>query len=152
MLSPGQESHLESLRASRDGDPLAVCRSAKQRHDSLKGQVILDFAPTRRFPDALPPGVGMRPVILCEFTHAMGNATGNYAEWWELFRSLKHSQGGFIWAWADEALPKVDRSGKPYWAYGGDFGEAVHNFTFCLNGAARARQTHLSHQGLVGIA
>ena len=64
----------------------------------------------------------------------MGNATGNYADWWDLFRSMKHVQGGFIWAWADEAIRKTAADGTAYWGYGGDFGEKVHNFTFCLNG------------------
>jgi len=102
--------------------------------DSLKGQVILDFSPTRRFPNSLPDGVGMRPVILSEWTHAMGNATGNYAEWWELFRSMEHVQGGFIWAWADEAVRLTSPAGQRYFGYGGDCGEKVHNHTFCLNG------------------
>ena len=102
--------------------------------DTLEGQLILDFSPTRRFPDAHPPGVGMRPVILSEWTHAMGNATGDYADWWRLFRSMKHVQGGFIWAWADEAIKKQAPSGEEHWGYGGDFGEKCHNYTFCLNG------------------
>ena len=57
----------------------------------------------------------MRPVILSEYCHAMGNATGNYKEWWDLFRSMHHAQGGFIWAWADEALRRTtsDGLGRP---------------------------------------
>ena len=72
----------------------------------------------------------MRPVILSEYCHAMGNATGNYKEWWGLFRSMHHAQGGFIWAWADEALRRTTSDGATaFWAYGGDCGDC---FAFAL--------------------
>eukprot|EP00966_Prymnesium_polylepis_P051594 1194167-Prymnesium_polylepis.1 len=65
----------------------------------------------------------------------MGNSTGNLADWWALFRELRHAQGGFIWDWVDQGLPKTDDgSGATYWAYGGDFGERIHDAQFCING------------------
>jgi beta-galactosidase len=65
----------------------------------------------------------------------MGNSTGNYAEWWELFRALPYAQGGFIWDWADQGLHQTDPvTGRHFWAYGGDFNCERHDGQFCING------------------
>ncbi len=75
-----------------------------------------------------------RPLIMCEYAHAMGNSCGNLREYWEAIESCHGLQGGFIWDWVDQGLTKYDADGKPYWAYGGDFGEPVHDGNFCING------------------
>lgn len=75
-----------------------------------------------------------RPYIPCEYSHAMGNSCGNLREYWEAFETLHGVQGGFIWDWVDQAFPRYDAKGRFYWAYGGDFGEAIHDFDFCCNG------------------
>ena len=75
-----------------------------------------------------------RPVILCEYSHAMGNSNGTLREYWEAFYRYKGLQGGFIWDWVDQGLKKTDDKGVSYWAYGGDFGEKIHDFDFCING------------------
>ncbi|TKI06716.1 beta-galactosidase [Martelella alba] len=75
-----------------------------------------------------------RPLILCEYAHAMGNSLGGFAEYWRAFRATPRLQGGFIWDWADQALVKHDARGDAYWAYGGDFGDTPNDRQFCLNG------------------
>jgi len=50
-----------------------------------------------------------RPVILCEYSHSMGNSTGNLHAYWEAFESDRRMQGGFIWDWADQALVKREK-------------------------------------------
>eukprot|EP00898_Chlorokybus_atmophyticus_P007068 jgi/Chlat1/7362/Chrsp59S06961 len=76
-----------------------------------------------------------RPIIMCEFSHAMGNSSGNLHLYWENFRKHRQLQGGFIWDFVDQGLERLDpATGKPYYAYGGDFGEAVHDAQFCCNG------------------
>ena len=79
------------------------------------------------------PGVN-RPIILCEYAHAMGNSLGGFAEYWEAFRKHERLQGGFIWDWVDQGLDKYDENGKHYWAYGGDFGDEINDRQFCING------------------
>ena len=83
-----------------------------------------------------PPGKAkeLRPVIMCEYAHAMGNSTGNLDEYWDLIRSERVLQGGFIWDWVDQGLLRKDEAGKEYWAYGGDFGEPIHDAQFNING------------------
>lgn len=75
-----------------------------------------------------------RPVILCEYAHAMGNSTGHFKNYWDLFESYPNLQGGYIWDWVDQGLQQVTEDGKPYFVYGGHFGEKQHDEDFCING------------------
>eukprot|EP00241_Pyramimonas_parkeae_P000147 CAMPEP_0114238822 /NCGR_PEP_ID=MMETSP0058-20121206/8125_1 /TAXON_ID=36894 /ORGANISM="Pyramimonas parkeae, CCMP726" /LENGTH=1153 /DNA_ID=CAMNT_0001350949 /DNA_START=171 /DNA_END=3632 /DNA_ORIENTATION=+ len=75
-----------------------------------------------------------RPVILCEYQHAMNNSNGGLKEYWDAFRSVDGLQGGFIWDWVDQGLNTTTASGVPYWGYGGDFGDQPNDGPFCLNG------------------
>ncbi|KAJ3676245.1 hypothetical protein LUZ60_003657 [Juncus effusus] len=74
-----------------------------------------------------------RPLILCEYSHAMGNSNGNIDKYWEAIDSTFGLQGGFIWDWVDQGLLK-DFNGSKHWAYGGDFGDEPNDLNFCLNG------------------
>ncbi len=75
-----------------------------------------------------------RPLILCEYAHAMGNSPGGLGEYWDVIESTPGLQGGFIWDWVDQGLLKRDESGRPFWAYGGDFGDQPNDRNFCING------------------
>lgn len=78
-----------------------------------------------------------RPLILCEYAHAMGNSVGNLQDYWNAIESHRALQGGFIWDWVDQGLYKdVPGSGgqKKFFAYGGDFGDQPNDGNFCLNG------------------
>ncbi|KAJ6346767.1 hypothetical protein OIU76_003447 [Salix suchowensis] len=75
-----------------------------------------------------------RPLILCEYSHAMGNSSGNIREYWDAIDSTFGLQGGFIWEWVDQALLKESGDGRKHWAYGGDFGDTPNDLNFCLNG------------------
>ncbi|SUW64255.1 Beta-galactosidase [Buttiauxella agrestis] len=75
-----------------------------------------------------------RPLILCEYSHAMGNSLGNFSDYWQAFREYPRLQGGFIWDWADQAIMKTFDDGSQGWAYGGDFGDTPNDRQFCMNG------------------
>jgi len=75
-----------------------------------------------------------RPLIMCEYSHAMGNSNGGLADYWNAFKSYKGLQGGFIWDWVDQGILKKTSDGKSYWAYGGDFGDEPNDLDFCING------------------
>lgn len=77
-----------------------------------------------------------KPLILCEYAHAMGNSVGNLQDYWDAIESHKSLQGGFIWDWVDQGLVKTNKSGEKYWAYGGDFGpeDVPSDGNFCCNG------------------
>ncbi len=75
-----------------------------------------------------------RPLIMCEFSHAMGNSNGCLKEYFEAFETYHGLQGGFIWEWVDHGIRKTDDRGKSYWAYGGDFGDTPNDANFCADG------------------
>jgi len=79
-----------------------------------------------------------RPLILCEYAHAMGNSPGNLQDYWDVIEEYKHLQGGSIWDWVDQGLRKYaeDKDGKKvwFWAYGGDYGDKPNDKNFCMNG------------------
>ena len=74
-----------------------------------------------------------RPIILCEYAHAMGNSLGNFNQYWETFVKYPRMQGGFVWDWVDQGLLRTDRQGS-YWVYGGDFEDQPNDGNFCING------------------
>ncbi len=75
-----------------------------------------------------------RPLILCEYSHAMGNSNGGLEDYARAFRTVPGLQGGFIWDWVDQGLEEVAPNGRRYWAYGGDFGDTPNDRNFCING------------------
>jgi beta-galactosidase len=87
-----------------------------------------------------------RPLILCEYSHAMGNSNGSLAEYWDAFETYPGLQGGFIWEWIDHGLKKKTPDGQEYWAYGGDFGDAPHDVNFVCDGLVWPDRT--PHPGL----
>ncbi|MBD2847865.1 DUF4981 domain-containing protein [Paenibacillus sp. IB182496] len=79
-------------------------------------------------------GKPAKPFILCEYSHAMGNSSGNLHKYTELFDRYPVLQGGFIWDWVDQAIRTKAEDGTSYLAYGGDFGESPHDGNFSGNG------------------
>jgi beta-galactosidase len=77
-----------------------------------------------------------RPLIMCEYSHAMGNSNGNLVDYWHTIKKHTSLQGGFIWDWVDQGLEKKTITGEKYWGYGGDFGpqDVPSDEDFCLNG------------------
>jgi beta-galactosidase len=79
-----------------------------------------------------------RPLIQCEYSHAMGNSSGNLADYWNLFRKERLLQGGCIWDWVDQGIAKTQPGGKAFFAFGGDFGDVPNDDNFCCNGVVTA--------------
>ena len=81
-----------------------------------------------------------RPMILCEYAHAMGNSVGNFQDYWDLIYKYDQLQGGFIWDWEEE-------NQRDIWAFGGDMGfvGVVNDSNFCANGLVAADRTPHPH-------
>ncbi|MCG9793719.1 glycoside hydrolase family 2 TIM barrel-domain containing protein [Flavobacterium algicola] len=75
-----------------------------------------------------------RPIIFCEYLHAMGNSLGGLTEYWDEIRARPNLIGGFIWDMVDQGLEKKTKDGKMFYAYGGDFGDFPNDSNFCVNG------------------
>ncbi len=88
-----------------------------------------------------------RPLILCEYAHAMGNSVGNLKDYWDLIWEHDQLQGGFIWDWVDQTLKSKDEEGNDIWAYGGDMGFVgiPNDSNFCANGLVRADRLLAPH-------
>lgn len=80
------------------------------------------------------PNGDKRPIILCEYSHAMGNSNGNLSDYWYAFENNHGLQGGFIWEWVDHGIKQKTQSGEEYWAYGGDFGDTPNDLNFVCDG------------------
>jgi beta-galactosidase len=92
-----------------------------------------------------------RPFIMCEYSHAMGNSSGNFKKYWDIIRTGKNMQGGCIWDWVDQGIRTKDENGNMYWGYGGDFGSQhfTNDENFCANGLVNASRE--PHPGLYEV-
>jgi beta-galactosidase len=84
-----------------------------------------------------------KPIILCEYAHAMGNSLGNFQEYLDLFEKYPQCIGGFIWDFADQSILSKTEDGQDFWAYGGDLGDPYRFSVFGCNGIFAAnREPH----------
>ena len=84
-----------------------------------------------------------RPLIQCEYAHAMGNSLGNFQDYWDAIEKYPLLQGGCIWDWVDQGFLEKDKNGKAYWTYGGDYGKigTPSDGDFCINGVVYPNRT-----------
>ena len=93
-----------------------------------------------------------RPLIMCEYIHAMNNSCGSLDDYWDAIRTYPGLQGGFVWDWVDQALVQTMPDGTERLAYGGDFGDQPNDGPFCLNGLVDAnRVPHPSLRELAAV-
>jgi beta-galactosidase len=74
------------------------------------------------------------PFIQCEYAHAMGNGPGGLTEYQDLFHTYDRLHGGFVWEWIDHGITRTTEDGRSFYAYGGDFGEVLHDGNFITDG------------------
>ena len=132
---------------------------AKKRDDSRP--VLSEQAGTQRNTDIIapmyPPASDLeqfpkdRPLIMCEYAHAMGNSVGNLAQYWDVIRASENLQGGCIWDWVDQGIEAKTADGRSYFGYGGDFGaqDFFSDYNFVCNGLVAADRT--PHPGLYEV-
>ncbi|KAG8461295.1 hypothetical protein KFE25_010482 [Diacronema lutheri] len=158
-LDPTRPVQYESCGALRYTDiicPMYPSVAKLRSMGSAEGQCVAYSANGRRYPSPAerPSRIGARPVVMCEYQHAMGNSNGNFDHFWKVVHSTPGVHGGFIWDWCDQGLemrppglPAGElggaagsngggraRAGSSAWGYGGDFGEAFHDSQFNING------------------
>jgi len=94
-------------------------------------------------------GEDKRPLILCEYCHAMGNGPGDLKKYWDLMYKEPRSAGGFVWEWTDHSVTQYTQDGKKYYTYGGDFGDFPTDAEFCVDGLVYPDRT--PHTGLLEL-
>jgi len=122
--------------------------NAPERHTDIWANM---YAPIEYIESYAKDPKNDRPLIMCEYAHAMGNSTGNLQDYWDVIEKYPKLQGGFIWDWVDQGILKTSDSGEKYWTYGGDYGEAgmPSDGNFCLNGLVWPDRT--PHPGLFEV-
>lgn len=121
----------------RDKTRLVHYEGATLRENPNTVDIISYMYPSLEFVESLAKSDDMRPVYLCEYSHAMGNGPGDVADYWELFYKYPKLIGGCIWEWADHTV--IGKDGTLL--YGGDFGEPTHDSNFCCDGLVFADRT-----------
>jgi beta-galactosidase len=86
-------------------------------------------------------GEGTRPLVMCEYSHAMGNSNGSLADYWAVFETTPGVQGGFVWEWKDHGLLQRLADGRARFAYGGQFGDEPNDGNFVADGIVHADLT-----------
>ncbi|KAH6842957.1 hypothetical protein B0I37DRAFT_207657 [Chaetomium sp. MPI-CAGE-AT-0009] len=82
-----------------------------------------------------------KPLVLCEYVHAMGNGPGAIKEYIDLFYKYPRLMGGFVWEWANHGLRTKTRDGREYMGYGGDFGDEPNDYNFVMDGLCFSNHT-----------
>ena len=125
------EETYKYLKAKNDGRPVQYERALENWNTDIfcpmypKIEGLIKYAERNE----------KRPLIMCEYAHAMGNSTGNFQDYWNVIEKYKSLQGGFIWDWVDQGLRTKDENGVEFFAYGGDFGtDMPTDGNFCANG------------------
>lgn len=120
--------------------PVQYERAGSDPHTDIMCPMYADYEWCESYSSRSP----QRPLIQCEYAHAMGNSMGGFKDYWDLVRKYPHYQGGFIWDFADQALRDTTRSRRTVWTYGGDYGRypaTDHNFN-CNGFVSPSRQPH----------
>jgi len=120
------------IRKRDPSRPVQYERAGREAHTDI-------YCPMYESPAAMADYASVkrdRPLIQCEYAHAMGNSTGNLKDYWDLIDQHEQLQGACVWDWVDQALLAHDSSGNKYWAYGGDYGpkDVPSDGNFVCNG------------------
>jgi len=108
----------------------------EQAGDNGNTDIICPMYPKIETIEAYAKRKTNRPLVMCEYAHAMGNSVGNLQEYWDVIERYSNLQGGFIWDWVDQGILAQTEKGVSYWKYGGDFGgdDIPSDGNFCING------------------
>jgi beta-galactosidase/beta-glucuronidase len=119
---------------TRQRDDTRLIHYERDTEDKIVDVVSRMYATPQALVDLASKYDNRRPVILCEYAHAMGNGPGVFKEYWDVFHSNPHVQGGFVWEWADHGIRSRDERGREWFAYGGDFGDEPNDGNFVCDG------------------
>ena len=165
-FDPTRPVHYEGAQGDLDNDPLTVDvisrfyprvmeeylnpgipeGSDQERAENARWERLLEIA-NRTGDRSMWVGSdgGPRPVLTSEYAHSMGNALGNFKEYWDEINSNPRMLGGFIWDWVDQGIiireKGKDKSEKLKVLYGGDFGDKPNLHAFCMNGVVMSDRT-----------
>lgn len=132
---------------TKTATPIMSEQAQTRRHTDMYSQMYASIDTLRHYALTEAELPYQRPLILCEYEHAMGNSMGNLADYWQLIEEYPLLQGGFIWDWVDQTFAMPTPDGGIYKAYGGDLEtEGLYNDgNFSANGMMAADRTPNPH-------
>jgi beta-galactosidase len=136
-VDPGRLVHYEGDAKASSADMFSYMYPSVERLVTLAKTEGVD-----------PEGHYEKPMILCEYTHAMGNGPGGLEDYQSVFREYDRLQGGFVWEWANHGLWRKDGDDQ-FYAFGGDFGDVPNDGTFVMHGLCFSN--HAPTPGLVEL-
>ncbi len=135
------EDAYDAVKAIDQSRPVQYEQAGQNGKTDIFCPMYYDYRGCERYSQGDNP----RPLIQCEYAHAMGNSMGGFGEYWRIIRKYPKYQGGFIWDFVDQGMRSKSRvTGKEIMAYGGDFGRypaSDHNFN-CNGVIAADRRLH----------
>ncbi len=133
----------EAVKALDSTRPVQYEQARQEGKTDIFCPMYYDYQPCETYAQGSNP----RPLIQCEYAHAMGNSMGGFKEYWDLVRKYPHYQGGFIWDFADQGISGTSKvTGNHIWMYGGDDGRyPASDHNFCCNGVVGPDRTLNPH-------
>ena len=123
-----------SYKACKNIDTSRFVHYEEDRNAEVVDIVSTMYTKIEKFHDIMKNS-SIKPRIICEYAHAMGNGPGGLSEYQEIFDMYKSIQGHFVWEWCDHGIEVKDAAtGKIYYKYGGDFGDIPNEKNFCIDG------------------
>ncbi|CAM3822223.1 MULTISPECIES: glycoside hydrolase family 2 TIM barrel-domain containing protein [Paenibacillus] len=116
--------HYEGAALKYNGHPDTDCLDVNSRMYATV-QELLDYATDKSL---------NKPLLLCEYSHAMGNSCGDLQDYWDVIYKYSKLMGGCVWEWCDHGIKSVSSEGEIFFAYGGDFGDMPNDGNFCIDG------------------
>ncbi|MDO4742991.1 MAG: glycoside hydrolase family 2 TIM barrel-domain containing protein [bacterium] len=148
MWSMGNESgwgsnFVEAINKTKERDPSRITHYEGHNHLDIEKKI---FVPGTDVVSRMYPEINWcdeyceqnndnRPLVLCEYCHAMGNGPGDLKDYWDVIYKYPNFMGGFVWEWYNHGLYMgKTETGRAKFGYGGDFGETLHDGNFCCDG------------------
>ena len=129
---PNFEAAYEWVKAEDASRPVQYERAGVEGKTDIYCPMYADYSWCERYSS---DDKYEKPLIQCEYAHAMGNSVGGFKEYWDLIRKYPKYQGGFIWDFVDQSVRWKGKNGKMIYAYGGDFNRFdASDYNFCDNG------------------
>jgi beta-galactosidase len=130
-FGPNFEACYQWIKAEDKSRPVQYEQAGGNEFTDIYCPMYLDYEGCRRYAQS----DASKPLIQCEYAHAMGNSQGGFKEYWELIRAYPKFQGGFIWDFVDQSIRRKNKNGADIYGYGGDFNRYdASDFNFCDNG------------------
>ena len=129
---PNFEAAYDWLKAEDPSRPVQYERAGYDGKTDIFCPMYYNYDNCRKYSE---DNTKTKPLIQCEYAHAMGNSMGGFKEYWDLVRRYPKYQGGFIWDFVDQSIHQTGKNGKTIYAYGGDFNRFdASDINFCDNG------------------